>query len=63
MTQNPRGNDLKEILVRIIREHGPALERLAESERIDRERFEQGLYSKYGWPEDDKNENDKTDTD
>lgn len=62
MTQNPRGNDLKEIFAKIVKEHGGALERLAESERIDRERFEQGLDSKYGWPEDDEDAEDKADS-
>lgn len=51
---NPRGNDLHEIFERIVREHGEALRRLADSEREDRERFEQGLDSKYGWPEEDE---------
>lgn len=54
MTNNPRGDELKEILAKIIKDYGGTLERLAESERIDRERFEQGLDSKYGWPEDDE---------
>lgn len=54
MTQNPRGRDLHDIFAKAVKEHGEALRRLAESEKEDRERFEQGLDSKYGWPEDDK---------
>lgn len=58
MNRQQREDGINEIFARIVKEHDEALRGLAESERIDRERFERGLDSEYGFPEDDTNEDD-----
>ncbi|MCA1800196.1 MAG: hypothetical protein LC650_02785 [Actinobacteria bacterium] len=62
MNREEKSASIRDIFSRIVKEHDESLRRLAESEREDRERFEQGLDSKYGMPEDDKDaEDDKAD--
>lgn len=48
-----RDDYIKRIAVAIGKEKGELLERFAESEADDRKRFELGVDSKYGWPEEE----------